>query len=167
MGIGDSIRKQISNLINNPSKVLGDKASVIIKGINAGGGGLEEAEKLLDELKNLEKRKETLQAAEQQLNNIVNTVSATKKTAVALKEANTIGSALNPAAAAISVVQDKLQNKIEKEIEDVKSAKDALGPAVDGLGNFIGDTKQKLAKAIADKKKRDQLKKDREEALRN
>ena len=92
MGIGDSIRKQISNLINNPSKVLGDKASVIIKGINAGGGGLEEAEKLLDELKNLEKRKETLQAAEQQLNNIVNTVSATKKTAVALKEANTIGS---------------------------------------------------------------------------
>ena len=167
MGIGDSIRKQISNLINNPSKVLGDKASVIIKGINAGGGGLEEAEKLLDELKNLEKRKETLQAAEQQLNNIVNTVSATKKTAFALKEANTIGSALNPAAAAISVVQDKLQNKIEKEIEDVKSAKDALGPAVDGLGNFIGDTKQKLAKAIADKKKRDQLKKDREEALRN
>ena len=129
MGIGDSIRKQISNLINNPSKVLGDKASVIIKGINAGGGGLEEAEKLLDELKNLEKRKETLQAAEQQLTNIVNTVSATKKTAVA--------------------------------------AKDALGPAVDGLGNFIGDTKQKLAKAIADKKKRDQLKKDREEALRN
>jgi len=74
---------------------------------------------------------------------------------------------LNPAAAAISVVQEKLQKKIEEEIEDVKAAKDAIGPAVDSLRDFIGDTKKKLSKAIADKKKREQLKKDREEALRN
>jgi len=167
MGIGDAIRKQITNLINSPSKVLGDKANLIIKGINAGGGGLEDAEKLLNDLKDLEKKRDTLEAADQQLGNIVNTISATKKTAVALKEANTIGSALNPAAAAISVVQEKLQEKIEKEIEDVKSAKDAIKPAVDGLRDFIGNTKKKLSKAIADKKKREQLKKDREEALRN
>tara|TARA_R100001377_G_C3103086_1_gene79879 strand:- start:44 stop:547 length:504 start_codon:yes stop_codon:yes gene_type:complete len=167
MGVGDAIRKQISNLVNNPSKVLGDKASLIIKGISTGGQGLEEAEKLLKDLNDLEKRRETLDAAKQQIGNVINTISATKKTAVALKEANTIGSALNPAAAAISVVQDKLQNKIEKEVEDVKSAADALGPAVENLKNFIGNTKKKLSKAIADKKRREQLKKDREEALRN
>tara|TARA_R110000851_G_scaffold76110_1_gene167462 strand:+ start:3490 stop:3993 length:504 start_codon:yes stop_codon:yes gene_type:complete len=167
MGVGDSIRKQISNLVNSPSRVLGERANLIIKGINAGGGGLEEAERLLNDLKDLEKKRETLDAADQQLGNIVNTVSATKKTAVALKEANTIGSALNPAAAAISVVQEKLQEKIEEEIEDIKAAKDAIAPAVDSLRDFIGDTKKKLSKAIADKKKREQLKKDREEALRN
>jgi len=167
MGVGDAIRKQISNLVNNPSKVLGDKANSVVKDINSGGKGLEEAEKLLKDLKDLEKRRETLDSAKQQIGNIVNTISATKKTAVALKEANTIGSALNPAAAAISVVQDKLQNKIEKEIEDVKSAKDSLGPAVQNLKDFIGNTKKKLSQAIADKKRRDQLKKDREEALRN
>ena len=116
-------------------------------------------------LKDLEKRKETLNTAKQQISNVINTVSATKITAVALKEANTIGSALNPAAAAISVIQEKLENKIEKEIEDVKSAKDAIGPALDGLGDFIEDTKKKLSKAIADKKRRDQEKKDRDQAL--
>jgi DNA anti-recombination protein RmuC len=167
MGVGDAIRKQISNLVNNPSKVLGDKANSVVKDINSGGKGLEEAEKLLKDLKDLEKRRETLDSAKQQIGNIVNTISATKKTAVALKEANTIGSALNPAAAAISVVQEKLQEKIEKEIEDVKSAKDSLGPAVQNLKDFIGNTKKKLSQAIADKKRRDQLKKDREEALRN
>ena len=167
MGIGDSIRKQISNLVNNPSKVLGDKANSVVKDINSGGKGLEEAEKLLKDLKDLEKRREILDSAKQQIGNIVNTISATKKTAVALKEANTIGSALNPAAAAISVVQEKLQEKIEEEIEDIKAAKDAIAPAVDSLRDFIGDTKKKLSKAIADKKKREQLKKDREEALRN
>tara|TARA_R110000796_G_scaffold18688_11_gene56546 strand:- start:2898 stop:3401 length:504 start_codon:yes stop_codon:yes gene_type:complete len=165
MGLGDAIRKQITNLVNSPSRILGEKANSIVKGISGGGAGLEEAEKLLNDLKDLEKRKETLNTAKQQISNVINTVSATKITAVALKEANTIGSALNPAAAAISVIQEKLENKIEKEIEDVKSAKDAIGPALDGLGDFIEDTKKKLSKAIADKKRRDQEKKDRDQAL--
>ena len=155
MGLGDAIRKQITNLVNSPSRILGEKANSIVKGISGGGAGL----------KDLEKRKETLNTAKQQISNVINTVSATKITAVALKEANTIGSALNPAAAAISVIQEKLENKIEKEIEDVKSAKDAIGPALDGLGDFIEDTKKKLSKAIADKKRRDQEKKDRDQAL--
>jgi|TARA_B110000495_G_scaffold178957_1_gene172049 DNA anti-recombination protein RmuC len=165
MGLGDAIRKQITNLVNSPSRILGEKANSIVKRISGGGAGLEEAEKLLNDLKDLEKRKETLNTAKQQISNVINTVSATKITAVALKEANTIGSALNPAAAAISVIQEKLENKIEKEIEDVKSAKDAIGPALDGLGDFIEDTKKKLSKAIADKKRRDQEKKDRDQAL--
>ena len=160
MGLGDAIRKQITNLVNSPSRILGEKANSIVKGISGGGAGLEEAEKLLNDLKDLEKRKETLNTAKQQISNVINTVSATKITAVALKEANTIGSA-----AAISVIQEKLENKIEKEIEDVKSAKDAIGPALDGLGDFIEDTKKKLSKAIADKKRRDQEKKDRDQAL--
>ena len=79
MGVGDSIRKQISNLVNSPSRVLGERANLINKGINAGGGGLEEAERLLNDLKDLEKKRETLDAADQQLGNIVNTVSATKR----------------------------------------------------------------------------------------
>jgi DNA anti-recombination protein RmuC len=165
MGLGDAIRKQITNLVNSPSRILGEKANSIVKRISGGGAGLEEAEKLLNDLKDLEKRKETLNTAKQQISNVINTVSATKITAVALKEANTIGSALNPAAAAISVIQEKLENKIEKEIEDVKSAKDAIGPALDGLGDFIEDTKKKLSKAIADKKRRDQEKKDRDQAV--
>ena len=165
MGIGDAIRKQITNLVNSPSEILGRKVGKVVKQINSGGAGLEEAEKLLNDLKDLEKRRETLDAAKQQISNVINTISATKITAVALKEANTIGSALNPAAAAISVIQEKLENKIEKEIEDVKSAKDAIGPALDGLGDFIEDTKKKLSKAIADKKRRDQEKKDRDQAL--
>ena len=202
MGLGDAIRKQITNLVNSPSRILGEKANSIVKRISGGGAGLEEAEKLLNEYKaalslveddptkkgliraawnkafgtardgtkrfgmvEQAELQETLNTAKQQISNVINTVSATKITAVALKEANTIGSALNPAAAAISVIQEKLENKIEKEIEDVKSAKDAIGPALDGLGDFIEDTKKKLSKAIADKKRRDQEKKDRDQAL--
>ena len=53
MGVGDAIRKQISNLVNNPSKVLGDKANSVVKDINSGGKGLEEAEKLMVSALNL------------------------------------------------------------------------------------------------------------------
>jgi len=60
MGIGDAIRKQITNLVNSPSRVLGERANLIIKGIGAGGQALEEAEKLLKDLNDLEKKRETL-----------------------------------------------------------------------------------------------------------
>ena len=41
MGLGDAIRKQITNLVNSPSRILGEKANSIVKGISGGGAGLE------------------------------------------------------------------------------------------------------------------------------
>ena len=96
---------------------------------------------------------------------MISASTALQKTAEALKEANSIGSALNPAAAAIAIVQEKLVAKFKEEIEDVKSAADGIGPALNKLKKSIIQMKDDLNQAIKDRKKSDEVKAERDAQL--
>lgn len=164
--VADKLRDKIKQVANTPVDALSGRSQKILDSIRNGGGQeIEEAEKLMKDLDDLEEKKEQLETTKQQFDNTLNTIEATKTTATTTKEANEVGSALNPAAAAIKLIQEKLEEKLEKEIEDIGAAKDSIEPAIENIKDFVSDTKRKVLQAIKDKKRQLQLKKDRAKAL--
>ena len=158
MAIGDKIRIKIDSLILGPIKSKQEEIKKLINSIRQGTGGddvkkAEEFVKNLDEFQNQSKQIENLKS---QVESALNAASTLKTTAAATREDSIIGSALNPAAAAISIVQEKLVKKFEEEIEDAKSAIDGVGPALKQVSSNIKDMKKDLKNALKkneDKKK--------------
>ena len=110
MGLGEQVRKLISEKINEPINSRKEKVKNTIKKIREGGGS-EELKRAQSQIEKINKLQEVQQQFENYFNQAKSLISAStalQKTAEALKEANNIGSALNPAAAAIAIVQEKL-----------------------------------------------------------
>ena len=167
MGLGEQVRKLISEKINEPINSRKEKVKNTIKKIREGGGS-EELKRAQSQIEKINKLQEVQQQFENYFNQAKTLISAStalQKTAEALKEANSIGSALNPAAAAIAIVQEKLVAKFKEEIEDVKSAADGIGPALNNLKKSIIQMKDDLNQAIKDRKKSDEVKAERDAQL--
>ena len=135
MSLGDTVRNLISSKINDPINSQKEKVKVIIQKIRSGGGNgaVAKAQNILNKVNELQEVQTQFENYLQQARNLIRASEALRKTAEALREANSVGSALNPAAAAIALVQEKLVTKFKEEIEDIKSAADSIGPAVNNF----------------------------------
>ena len=87
------------------------------------------------------------------------------KLAEKLREANVIGSSLNPAAAAIGLVQEKLMAKFKEEIDDLGSAAGIIKPALNKLDRSLKNMRNKLNQSVKDKENADTVKQDRNKML--
>ena len=96
---------------------------------------------------------------------VLKAADSLRKTATATREASVIGSALNPAAAAISIVQEKLIEKFNEEVEDAKSAIDSVGPALQKLGKNVKGLKKDLDEALRKNKEKQEAKAERDRQL--
>ena len=160
MGLGDNVRKFIKRSITSPVDLLSKDANKLVAKIRSGKGGsdtIDEVNKILDRITNLENTQVTIDNFKNQLSSLLRTAKSGLKGAEKLREANVIGSALNPAAAAISLVQEKLMDKFKGEIEDLGSVGDILGPTVDGLKMSTKQIKDRLQKAVKDKEEADKV----------
>ena len=115
---------------------------------------------LNDQLSELEKRT-NLQITKMRSGGGSGDIEDTEK----LREANIIGSSLNPAAAAMSIVQEKLMVKLKGEIEDLGSAGDLIKPALSKLDRSLTNMRKKLKQSIKDKKQADAVKGERNKML--
>ena len=160
MGLGDNVRKFITRSINSPLDVLTKDSNKLVSKIRSGKGGsntIDEVNKILDRITNLENAQVTIDNFRKQLSSLLRTSKSGLKGAEKLREANIIGSALNPAAAAISLVQEKHMEKFKSEIEDLGSVGDILEPTVGGLKLTTTQIKNKLQKAVKDKEEADRV----------
>ena len=86
----------------------------------------------------------------------------TVKKVVASEKAATIGAALNPAAAAITVAQKIIIDKVETEIKEAKDAVNVVPSLIQNFETFSKETKTKLQKVQKEQETKDALKEQRE-----
>jgi len=160
MGLGDNIRKFINRSITSPIDDLSKDSKKLVAKIRSGKGGsdtIDEVNKILDRITNLENAQVTIDNFKKQLSSVLRTTRSGLKGAEKLREANVVGSALNPAAAAISLVQEKLMEKFKGELKDLGSVNDILGPTVDNLKLSTTEIKDRLEEAVKDNEEADKI----------
>ena len=167
MALGDIVRKFISgNLDTKLSSMEKKTDNQVAKNRSGGGSGdVEDTKNLLKDLDSLEKSGENIKQLDGQVTPLKSRSKSGLKAAEKLREANIIGSSLNPAAAAVAIVQEKLIAKLKDEIEDLGSAGDIIKPALNKLNRSITNMRKKLNQSIKDKEQSDNAKKERNKML--
>jgi len=167
MALGDIVRKFLSgNLDSKIADMEGRTDEQVSKmRSNGGDGDVEDTKKLLDSLNSLEESGKDIEELDGQITPLKSRSKSGLKAAEKLREANIIGSSLNPAAAAVAIVQEKLMAKLNEEIEDLGSAGNLIKPALRKLKGSVNSMKVKLNQAIKDKEQADAVKADRNKML--
>ncbi len=168
MGLGDNVRKFINRSINSPLDVLTKDSNKLVSKIRSGKGGsdtIDEVNKILDRITNLENTQVTIDNFKKQLSSVLRTTRSGLRGAEKLREANIVGSALNPAAAAISLVQEKLMEKFKGELKDLGSVNDILEPTIDNMKLSTTQIKDNLEVAVKDKEEADRVKEQKNKQL--
>ena len=117
MAAGDKIRQKLDSLILGPIKSKQSEIKDLIESIRQNGGqsaDIIKAQNLMTKLDDLESKGNQIDGIKSQVQSVLNAADSLRKTASATREASVIGSALNPAAAAISIVQEKLVETQDK-----------------------------------------------------
>ena len=150
MGLGDRLRDFISNNIDEQLTDLRGKVKDLTKKMRQGNVETKEIDNLMKSLDSLEKTKETLSNLGTQVEGFLDRAKTAKSAAEKLREANVVASALNPAAAAITLVQEKLIGKSDEEVADLGSAVDGVKPTVGKVDNEVKVMKKDLDDAKKD-----------------
>ena len=167
MGLGDSIRNFIKNEIIGKLDDLKKAVSTLSKVMKTGGYEKEaaEADKLIKQINTIKKQKDQLINLKKQVDGFLKRAKSAKQAAEKLREANTVASALNPAAAAITLVQEKLITKAQDEIKDLGSAVYIVDPTVQEIDVATADMESELNQAKKDQEDMEENKKNRDEML--
>ena len=167
MALGDIVRKFISgNLDTKLSSMEKKTDNQVAKNRSGGGSGdVEDTKNLLKDLDSLEKSGENIKQLDGQVTPLKSRSESGLKAAEKLREANIIGSSLNPAAAAVAIVQEKLMAKLKDEIEDLGSAAGIIKPTLNKLDRSLTNMRKKLNQSMKDKEQSDNAKKERNKML--
>lgn len=169
MAAGDKIRQKIDSLILGPIESKQEEIKQLVESIRQNGGqsaDVEKAVKLKNELDNIQSKGDQIDGIRGQVQSVLKAAESLKKTAIATREAAVIASSpLNPAGAAIGIVQEKLIEKFNEEIEDAKSAINGIKPALKNLTKSIKNLKKDLDDSIKKNEERKKSKQQRDAQL--
>ena len=167
MALGDIVRKFLSGNLDSKIADMESRTDEQVSKMrsNGGDGDVEDSKELLKSLNSLEESGKEIEELDGQVTPLKSRSESGLKAAEKLREANIIGSSLNPAAAAVAIVQEKLMAKLKDEIEDLGSAGDIIKPALNKLNRSITNMRKKLNQSIKDKEQADAVKADRNKML--
>ena len=167
MALGDVVRKFISgNLDTKLSSMEKKTDNQVAKNRSGGGSGdVEDSKKLLDDMNKLEDLSTQIEDLNNTVAPLLGRSESGMKAAEKLREANVIGSSLNPAAAAVAIVQEKLMAKFKEEIEDLGSATGIIKPTLNKLDRSLTNMRNKLNQSMKDKEQSDIAKQERNKML--
>jgi len=152
--VREYIKSEVGSRIGKIDLEVTEKLEIL----NAGGEQADKIEAEIDEvqtkLDELEELQEDIEEKEKQLEEAQEKLDALQKSAEATEKSSTIGGALNPVAAALSVAQKFIIEKVKSEIKDLKDAKSVIKPTVDNIGDYVRDTKRKIKRTIDDRKEK-------------
>ena len=144
--VSNKIKEVINDQIVGTRKNMDGKVTKVIKGMRSGEGLVEELEEIKRDMTTLEEVKQKVRDAVDRVKSILTSLKAGKDASEASRKASVIGSALNPAAAAIAHGLEFIINKVTKEIKDVGDAINVVPPILDNLEKFVDNTNRKLEK---------------------
>ena len=144
--VSDKIKEVINDQIVGTRKNMDRKVTKVIKGMRSGEGLTEELEEIKKDMTTLEEVKQKVRDTIDGIKSILTSLTAGKDASEASRKASLIGSALNPAAAAIAHGLEFIINKATKEIKDIGDAVNVVPPILDNLERFVDNTNRKLEK---------------------
>ena len=144
--VSNKIKEVINDQIVGARKNMDGKVNKVIKGMRSGEGLTEELEEIKRDMTTLEEVKQKVRDAVDRVKSILTSLKAGKDASTASRKASLIGSALNPAAAAIAHGLEFIINKATKEIKDIGDAVNVVPPILDNLERFVDNTNRKLEK---------------------
>ena len=100
--VSDKIKEVINDQVVGTRKNLDRKVDKVIKGMRSGEGKIDELEEIEIDIITLEEVKQKVRDAIDRVKSILTSLTAGKDASEASRKASVIGSALNPAAAAIA-----------------------------------------------------------------
>jgi|TARA_B100000131_G_scaffold310180_1_gene341577 hypothetical protein len=167
MALGDVVRKFISENLDSELSNMERKTDKQVAANRSGGGSgdVEDSKKLLEDMNALEQLSVQIKDLNNTIAPLLSRSEAGRKAAEKLREANVIGSSLNPAAAALGIVQEKIMDKFKEEIEDLGSAAGIIKPALNKLDRALTNMRNKLNQSIKDKEQADSVKQERNKML--
>ena len=146
----DALKKLIDESIENQKQKLDkkvDNALILYR------NGSEEADGAVNEVEaNIEKAKDAKEKVSDAIDRIESirlSFDSSRKAAESTEKASTIGSALNPVAAAIAFVQKFIIDKLKIEIKDIKDELNVAPQILDNLDKFFTRTRKKIRKEKA------------------
>ena len=165
--VRDYIKKEVNSRIGDIDGDVNEKLTLL----NAGGAEADKAEAEIDKIQvkldDLEKLQKDIDEKEAQLEKVQKTLDTTQKTAETTEKSSTIGGALNPVAAALSVVQKYIIEKVKSELNDLKDVKTILKPTAENIGDYARDTKKKIKRTLDDRKEKQRIRKEKMRKLSN
>ena len=144
--VSDKIKEVINDQIVGTRKNMDGKVNKVIKGMRSGEGQLDKLAEIEKDMNALEEVKQKVRDAVDRVKSILVSLKAGKDASEASRKASVIGSALNPAAAAIAHGLEFIINKATKEIKDIRDAVNVVPPILDNLEKFVDNTNRKLEK---------------------
>tara|TARA_R100000742_G_C4268952_1_gene87377 strand:+ start:564 stop:1070 length:507 start_codon:yes stop_codon:yes gene_type:complete len=143
----DALKKLIDDSIEKQKQKLDKKVD---NALNLYRKGNEAADGMVNEIEiNIERAKD----AKEKVSDAIKTIKSVKlsfdsgrKAAEATEKASSIGSALNPAAAAIAYAQKFIIEKLKIEIKDIGDELNVAPQILDNLEKFFMRTRKKIAK---------------------
>ena len=158
--LSDKVQKAIDSQFDAGKKKIEQRVGIIVKNLRLGkeqGKNLQKVLTVIDQAND----------AVDMINNITKTIKsaqesieAAKIAAEAARKAATVGSALNPASAAIGIAQEFVIAKLDTEIEDTKDVLNVTPRLIENFETFMEDTKQKIEKAKKEKEEKDRYRKE-------
>ena len=144
--VSNKIKEVINDQVVGTRKNLDIKIGKVIKGMRSGEGKTDELAEIEKDIITLEEVKQKVRDAIDRVKSILTSLTAGKDASEASRKASVIGSALNPAAAAIAHGLEFIITKATKEIKDIGNAINVVPPILDNLEKFVDNTNRKLEK---------------------
>jgi len=144
--VSNKIKEVINDQIVGARKNMDGKVNKVIKGMRSGEGQLDKLAEIERDMITLEEVKQKVRDAVDRVKSILTSLKAGKDASTASRKASLIGSALNPAAAAIAHGLEFIINKATQEIKDIGDAINVVPPILDNLEKFVDNTNRKLEK---------------------
>ena len=146
----DALKKLIDDSIEKEKQKLDKKVD---NALNLYRKGSEQADKAVNDVEvNIEKAKDAKEKVSDAIDRIKSirlSFDSGRKVAESTEKASTIGSALNPAAAAIAFAQKFIIDKLKIEIKDIGDELNVAPQILDNLDKFFTRTRKKIAKEKA------------------
>ena len=144
--VSDKIKEVINDQIVGTRKNMDRKVTKVIKGMRSGEGKTDELAEIEKDIITLEEVKQKVRDTIDGIKSILTSLTAGKDASEASRKASVIGSALNPAAAAIAHGLEFIITKATKEIKDIGNAINVVPPILDNLEKFVDNANRKLEK---------------------
>ena len=164
--ISDKLKNTIQAVFDLPKKDIETKIDQIVKATRKGESQGQQIKDILQKIEDVESKVDRVKDTIKTVNSVIKSLDAAKKIAAASEKASAVASSpLNPAPAAIAIVQRMIVEKVGKEIEEAKNALNVVPKLIQNFNKFIIETKEKLKKVQKERERKKALREQRNRKL--
>ena len=158
--LSKKIEQIIDSELESKKRKIGKNVDIIIKNLRLGKDQGKNLQKTLEVIGKVTAAVVIVKSVIKTVKSAQESIEAAKIAAETTRKAATIGSALNPASAAIGVAQEFVIAKLDIEVEDAKNALNVAPKLIENFETFMVSSKNKLEKAKEEKEEKDKFRKE-------